>query len=127
MCRLWSGKVNQQVTLLRLSFQDYGFDEELPSDPSHSDLTFEFDDLTDLGSLALCKNNTENDNIESSGGAALVNRGNCTFQEKATTWKNRNGKGLITVNTDDSIFPPGISNSSASDLQMFVAIMANSR
>ena len=107
--------------------QDYGYENELPSDPSHSDLTFEFDDLTDLGSLALCKNYTGNDSIGSSGGAALVKRGNCTFQEKATTWKYRNGKGLITVNTDDSIFSPAITNSSASDLQMFVAIMANSR
>ena len=107
--------------------QDYGYDKELPTDAAHSDLTFEFDDLTELGSLALCKNYTDNDSIDSSGGAALVKRGNCTFQEKATTWKNRNGNGLITVNTEDSIFPPGVSNSSASDLQMFVAIMANSR
>lgn len=110
--------------------QEYGFAKELPVDPAHSDLTFDFSDLSSLSSQALCQNYTNNEIIASlitPNSATLVNRGNCTFQEKATMLKTQfNGNGLITVNNDDTIFSPAKSNESASDLEMFVAIMAKS-
>merc|ERR1711935_947183 len=110
--------------------QDYGYKTELPSDPSHSDLTFHFSDLSAQPSLALCPDFSDTASLGpliSTDSVALVNRGNCTFQEKATTLKEQfSGKGLITINNEDFIFSPAPNDTAADDLSMFVAIMAKS-
>jgi len=66
----------------------------------------------------------------------LVSRGVCTFQEKAESVKNRSGVGLITVNTDSTIFVPANSSNTTGDdeesekssvnLKMFVGVISDS-
>ena len=110
---------------------DYGYNvDPLPSDPAHSDLTFHFSDLSNQPSQALCPTYADTESLNpliTADTVSLVNRGNCTFQEKATTLKEQfNGKGLITINNEDFVFSPAPNDTQAGELGMFVAIMAKS-
>jgi hypothetical protein len=121
--------------------QDYGFlstnDPLYPTDPYHSDLTLYFNNFVPFGNSSLCKEHQGDNGTINTDDTVLVSRGVCTFQEKAESVKNKNGVGLITVNTDSTIFVPANSsnttgddespeNESSVNLKMFVGVISDS-